>query len=155
MIIIPIPGLGKCELCGLKTGKRFLTKNNKPVCFKCMRLYDPPRMTLVTMGSSSHIWNPDANKYEDVESIHSLEQCGWFVRSSQEILYKVLPRVTAVVYRMEFHEYGPGVKCLRYPDYPFFEDGIQECGVDKCRKFCKSKEPPKFEFPMRRSRFIL
>lgn len=156
--MIIISGLGECERCGISAGKRFLTRTKKSVCIKCMRIYDPPRMTLGVVNESSHMWNFEANKYEDVADIEWLEQCGWFTRSRQEILYKLLPRVRAIIYHMEFsrsEHRRPSMKCLRCLDYPFFEDGMNECGVEACRKFCNSKEPPKFKFPTRRSRFIL
>ena len=150
--MIIIGGSGKCGRCGLEIERRFLTKTNKSVCIKCMRVYDPPRMTLGIFDKSPYIWNFEAGRYEKTADIEQLEWCGWFVRSKQEILYGILLHTKAVIYHMEFEA---GVKCLRRLDYPFFEDGIQECGVEECREFCNRKEPLKFKFPMRRSNFKL
>lgn len=119
-----------CLICGKNKVAIF---HAGMVCSTCMRLHNPPRMTLIRFeqGNYRRLWNVEIGVYEEIKDINDLtEFCGWICRSKQETLYRVDPKVEATVYHLEY--FGK-VKCGRCVDYPYFESD-DHCLSSACEK---------------------
>jgi len=127
-------------------------KQEKYMCAKCIRLHNPPYMTLMKFlqGSYKALWNLEVGVYEDFGELEEIEECGWFVRSTQEMAYKIEPKVHAVVYHLE---YFGSAACGRCIGYPFFE-ATTECLPAACEKAASPhKKRSEIQYPPRRSRY--
>jgi len=141
-----------CPKCEKEAATFWAPKQKVFMCAACQRLYNPPYMTLIrfNQGSYNRLWNLEVGAYEMFSEIEGIEWCGWFVRSEQETLYKLMPRVVATVYHMEF--FGD-VGCGRCVNYPYFEPD-DKCMAEACKKVAKPFKPTKdIEYPPERSRY--
>lgn len=142
-----------CPVCKKKAETFWAPRQKKFMCAACQRLYNPPYMTLIEFcqGSFNKLWNMEIGDYEEFPDSAEIEICGWFTRSRQETLYSYVPKVTAVVYHMEY--FGDAA-CGRCVDYPYFESK-DKCLAMACKKFAKPFKPPAdIQYPPQRSRYI-
>jgi len=144
----------KCSSCG-KANDPLVWSDRKEdhLCIECVRLYHPPRMTLIkfNQGSYNRLWNLEIGVYEEFSDVEDIDCCDWFVRSKQETLYSIVPKVQATIYHMEY--FGEAV-CGRCVDYPFFEDS-ETCISQACEKAAKPHRPEsEIQYPKERSKYI-
>ena len=122
------------------------------MCAACQRLYNPPYMTLIRFdqGSYHRLWNLEVGDYEMFSEVEGIELCGWFVRSEQETLFSLVPKVIATVYHME---YLGDAACGRCVDYRYFESN-DKCLAEACAKVAKPFKPMEdIQYPPERSRY--
>lgn len=103
------------------------------VCSECMRRYQPPYMTLVRFhqGSYQKLWNLETGVYENFDKPEELEWCGWEVKSKQDSIYSVLPKVNVTVFHLEFHG---DFACGRCVEYRHFDKNVSRCLAAACKK---------------------
>jgi len=117
-----------------------------------MREHNPPFMTLINFdqGSFKRLWNLEVGDYEDFNKIEDIEWCGWMIRSKQDTLYSLVPKVTATVYHMEF--FGE-FKCGRCVEYKYFTSR-DKCLAAGCKKMAKPHRAAKdMQMPPIQSRY--
>ena len=145
----------RCKMCGQECpGIFWLERKRMYMCASCMRIHNPPHMTLIkfTQGSCKSLWNMEVGMYETFNDIEEIEWCGWVMRSKQETLYNHMPRVTATIYHMEF--FGEEHSCGRCVDYNFFKESNTNCLGAACKKLAKPFRPPaEIQYPPERSRY--
>lgn len=147
-----IESIKRCSGCGWEVYKSaWSSRKNDWLCISCMREYHPPWMTLILFDGSIHkLWNLEVGTYEAFSDVEEIEWCGWNVRSKQETIYRLVPRVKAVVYHMEYH--GKAV-CGRCVDYKFFDDGAT-CLAAACEVAAHPhRDESKIQAPPTKSRF--
>jgi len=131
----------------------FCNINKAYLCEKCMRLFHPPRMTLIkfSQGNYKRLWNIEVGAYEAFYDVKDLEWCEWFVRSTQTALYRVVPEIYATIYHLEFHG---NMACGRCVGYPYFDKTAQPCMSKACEKVALPRKPEsERQYPPERSRF--
>jgi len=141
-----------CPKCGEKVPTFWAPRQKVFMCAACQRLYNPPYMTLLRFdqGSYNKLWNLEVGDYEMFSEVEGIELCGWLVRSEQETLYSLVPKVTAFVYHME---YFGDVTCGRCVNYLYFESD-NRCLAEACAKVAKPFKPMKdIQYPPERSRY--
>lgn len=141
----------KCDMCKCVAKQCFKMPGNI-FCAECLLRHHPPTMTLATFDNNNRIiYNIEVGRYESVNSIETFEDCGWFIRSKQESLYRLMPRVTVNVYHLEY--YGT-YKCCRCKDHPAFASfGSIICQAAACVSFQEKKKPEDRNYPQERSKF--
>ena len=143
----------KCQICEKKNTETFWAEQQqKFICAECMRLYNPPYMTLLRFeqGSFHRLWNLEVGEYEDFGKIGAITICDWMIRSRQETLYRLVPRTRVTVYHLEY--FGE-VPCGRCVDYPYFEPG-EPCLSQACKTMAKPFKPSKdIQYPQERSKY--
>jgi len=142
-----------CPVCKwVNTPTFWVPKQEKYMCAECMRLYNPPYMTLIKFlqGSYHALWNLEVGVYENFKKVEDIEGCGWFIRSKQETLYRRMPRVYAMVYHLEYFGH---IKCGRCVDYPYFSSD-DVCLPTLCEKVAlPHKKRSEIQYPPERSRY--
>lgn len=142
----------KCPICKRKNVETFwCTRKQRCMCALCMRMYNPPYMTLMefTTGNYRRLWNLEVGIYEEFSNPEEIKWCGWMVRSRQETVYK--PEVRAIVYHMEY--FGDAV-CGRCVNYQYFEPG-DKCLAAACEKAAGTpKLKAEIQYPPERSRYV-
>jgi hypothetical protein len=125
--------MNSCPACK-KEAKRYTFSNFKGeyVCPSCMRAYQPPYMTLVRFhqGSYQNLWNLETGIYENIDKPEELEWCGWEIRSKQDSVYSVSPKVNVTVYHLEF--FGTAA-CGRCVEYDHFAEDATPCLAAACK----------------------
>lgn len=143
-----------CQYCGKRAGQLIFCNINKAfLCKDCMRLFHPPRMTLIKFkqGNYKKLWNIEVGTYEGFYDVSDIEWCDWFIRSKCEVIYKRVPRIEATIYHLEFHG---EVACGRCIDYPYFDKQSQYCMSEACQAAALTRKPEsEREYPPERSRF--
>lgn len=144
--------IGDCSSpnCDWKAAEVFLDVKGY-FCPDCMRSNNPPYMTLINFqqGNYKKLWNLEIGMYESFDSIKDLEWCGWLLRSQQETLYRIMPRVMAMVYHLEYHG---TVHCGRCVDYKYFTDELTYCMSNACQRVAKPHRSPKeIDYPPQES----
>jgi hypothetical protein len=96
------------------------------------------------------LWNLEIGAYEKFDKLEDIIECGWFLRSTQETIYRREPKVRANVYHLEyFGEYT----CGRCVDYPYFDGGVK-CLPDVCKKLAvPRKKRSEIQYPPERSMY--
>ncbi len=140
----------KCPMCGWNNVLTlWALKQKKYMCLACMRLYNPPYMTLVKFlqGSYHMLWNLEIGAYEKFEKVEEIERCGWFVRSRQETTYG---QTYAIVYHLEYFGHA---RCGRCVDYPFFNSDTK-CLPKICEEVAvPHKKQSEIQYPPERSKY--
>jgi len=143
----------ECPMCGWRNLPTFWAQRQKVfMCSSCMRLHNPPYMTLMKFlqGSYKMLWNLEVGNYENFGSVEDITDCGWFVRSTQTTIYRHEPRVYAKVYHLE---YFGSVECGRCVDYKYF-DSDTKCLPEVCEKLAvPHKKRIEIQYPPERSRY--
>jgi len=143
--------VSECAMCKEDTEETYWSYKYKVfMCSICMRQYNPPYMTLMKFlqGSYNMIWNLECGSYESFNKVEEITDCGWFIRSTQETIYKQNPKVCANVYHLE---YFGSVACGRCEDYPYFDGGA--CLPSICEKMTTRKKQSEIQYPPERSRY--
>jgi len=145
-----------CKICNQKATETYwLDRKRMYICAPCMRLYNPPFMTLIkfNQGSYHKLWNLEIGQYEEIDKVEELEWCGWTVRSTQETLYSLVPRVISFVYHMEFFGEHSCGRCVNY-QYFDLDDPAKDCLSHACKKLAVPFKPTKdIQYPPERSRY--
>ena len=142
-----------CLSCNKEAETFWSERRKRYLCSPCMRVYDPPYMTLMkfNLGNYNRLWNLEVGQYEEFSNVEEIEWCGWIVRSRQETVYKLVPKVVAIVYHMEF--FG-NIVCGRCVGYPCFEVA-GACMSVACEKLAKPHRPKaQIEHPPEGSRYV-
>jgi hypothetical protein len=152
MKMIKSIGKYKCPTCGVPD-QLIYNGGRNGMCKSCVRKHYPPWMTLIyfNSGSFKRLWNLEIGDYEQFSNIEDIEWCGWMMRSKQDTLYSLMPRVTATVYHMEFFGDFPCGRCI---DYPYFNKE-KTCMAHACQHMCKPlKDVKDMQLPPVESRYV-
>ena len=142
-----------CPKCSEKKPVFWAERQLDYMCAACQRMYNPPWMTLVkfSQGDRERLWNIEVGEYEDFDKTSAIELCDWNVRSTQEVIISLVPRVKVCVYHLE---YNGEIKCGRCVDYPYFESD-QECLSQACQNLAKPwRKLEDRKYPHERSRYV-
>jgi hypothetical protein len=142
-----------CPMCNKEKPTFWAGRQQVYMCAECQRIYNPPFMTLVrfSQGNYKRLWNIEVGAYEDFDKVSAIELCDWNVRSTQETIYSLVPRVKAWVYHLE---YNGEIKCGRCVDYPYF-GSEQACLSQACQKLAMPWRAMKDrQYPHERSRYV-
>jgi len=120
------------------------------LCPTCVRLYEPPKLMLLTNDIGNTIWNIEVGKYESVDNISIFGLCGWFERSTQEFVYNIVPRTVVTIHHFEY--YGD-LQCCRCRDYQYFDPSATICEAAVCADFTRKRKPEERNYPQRGSKY--
>jgi hypothetical protein len=140
----------KCHNCNTISKRLIFDRGtDKFLCLKCMRLFNPPTMTLIKFNSGSYkkLWNLEIGEYELFDKVEDIAICDWFIRSIQTVHYE---HTIATVYHLEY--FGDAI-CGRCVDYKYFDKGAK-CLSVACEKMAKPwKHESEIQYPPERSRY--